>query len=376
MPFVAFGLAVLVLVWLSKSAKPDVAPKQELPSKPASQSQQPKSMAPMNAGQLLLLASDKLTNAIFSGETAQTVAKFGLAIAITVGTMNVFAGIVVAIVVLMVAGVINVIEGINDMNSDHHLEGITEYWKQWDKVRSCFEQSMRDKAALANQKLDEIELMNAANAYADGFMEWRNYLTAWRAFQGGIWGRTNQGPLSPTYGGQAVLRAWKKGMYAGQIEPAFSTDAGEKFFKRTGHYPGPVIGYPSWVTSNDVFGDYLFNATDTLMNVFPPDGVTLTLRNEQLAKNRGLPFDANLAAFCRRWYNVGKYHANTAQLLLALQQPIQSSKLNHVAESRNHGWFVGATKAPPDIPVNVGVSVDGYTYYTPDDKTIKYVGVP
>lgn len=372
MPFIAFGLGVLVLVWLSKS-KPDVARKRQLP--PSTSTQKKEQTKPLNQGQLLMLGANKLTDAIFSGQTASAVAKFGLALAITIGSMNLFAGIIVAIVVLLIAGVINVIEGIQDITNDHHEDGIREYWKQWDKIRESFVQQMRTQATLANQRIDEVELMNASNAYADGFMEWTNYLTAWRAHQGGIWGRTNQGNLSPTYGLAAVVRAWKKGMYAGQVEPVISADARAKSFAAIGN---AVTGSASWVTSNSIWGDYLFNATDTFLTVYPPDGVSLGLRDRQWAKNRGFPFDENLGTFCRRWYQIGKYHANTAQLLLALKQPIapNTSKLSHISESRNHGWFVGATKAPPDVPMNVGVSVDGYTYYTPDDRNIRYTGVP
>lgn len=381
MPFLVLGVVgFIAFLWVGsnkadskKGGSSGTTPNP--PQKPKTDIVKPNSGNDIVAG--LRIASDLFVGAAFSSEGAKTVAKFGLGLAIAVGTLNIAAGIIVAMVVLFVASVIEIISVAQDMTSDNHQLGIDDYWEQWDKVRAQYVNHITSKAAVANQKVDETELMNASNAYADGFMEWKNYLTVWRANQGALYGPGTSGGINYTSGENskgraAVERAWRTGKYAGEIRADLSLNAASDF-------PGvdfrifPMVNLTPAGSNAKYFTSFVM-----FYDVHVPYGLTVIYRNPSVANNLGVSLKPDDKLFVQRWYKIGQVHANAALFMCALQAPvgIGQNKYQHMVNSRNNGFFNGEVLIPPAVPSGIGLAIDGFTFYTPDDETVIYTKTP
>lgn len=313
---------------------------------------------PVNFTQGIALAADKLAGAAFMVPAAQSIAKYGLAVAIGVGVVNVAAGVIVAIGVLMIANIVNMVGQL--AQGDNHEEGLAEYTNNWHDVKRKFEDEITSDAAVKNQTPDAHELDIASTAYADGFMQWTNYLIALRAWQGSLYGPGISGDVQWTTsmngsGMNAVNFAWKQGKLVSVAPPALSpiTDpaasGGLKYWRRLSTVPG-------------------------FLTVLPPEWQRV---QSMLAGPNGL-INATDADIYRLWYRVGMVHANTAGFMQSLGATVGLGQnlWQHVENSRINGFFVGTVLVPPGVPSNIGMEADGFVAYSPDNSNAQYVRTP
>lgn len=350
MPIVLLLVVGFIFVMATRGSA-DVQPKRSLPPpKPLPIKKTADTVHTKTAGKggssietLLRQGATAFAAMAFDSELAQTVATVGFSLAITVAlAVNIGIGIIIFVVVEWVAYFIDIADIISDFQSNRSAEGISKYWEEYNATVARFKDAVTVQASTKGQKADTSQLDYAANAYAEGFMEWKNWLQAKMAMSGGIWRNAS------LTAGARLERAYLTGLVAS-----------ERY---------PVAGA---FTVNPTDAQWHFQFWGDAAQIWTPHGWVRGWLNLQPSDPHfGTPTHDMIGMY----YRIGMAHANAMGFMSALKHPvgIGQSKTSHLAASRQLGYFHGAVIGPPDVPSNVGLTIDGYTFYTPDDVAVTF----
>lgn len=373
MPFVYLIVAALVIFAVLPKGESQRQDGLVAPDEPPKQPSHPGAAVGKSGGigALLKFGSDQFVGQAFASKEAKAVATYGLAIAITVGAINIVAGVLIAVVVLVVSAFIDAAVAFDDFTNHRQQEGVDAYWRDWHKVYDTLMDFYQRDAMVKQQTIDAQQLEYACNAYADGYMSQLNYLRAWVAYCGGVWGRNSAGP---NFGMVAVVRAWRKGMYAGTVEPTVSVD-GVHEIQRWAASNGHVLPYEEaqkdgliadTLNQNGMMGAY----GTRMLDISPPR------RNYDPA----LFTEAEGKSLLETYYQFGVYQANASLFLASLHKPVPafSSRLAMLVNERNTGFWQGAPLRAPDpgVPENFGLLFGNSRCYAPTgDEEILFTQV-
>lgn len=298
---------------------------------------------------------------VLGSHTAQVIFQWGFNAAMFVMGLNPIAGVIAIIFVLLVATFADIIVSFTDMNKDDHVIGQINYDNAWHDVYAEVIHSISALSLKQGAVVDTRIQHLAATSYADGYMQQFNYLSAWRAFCGGVYG----GQSAYSADGSGAERAWRAGMYAGDGVPAPSDEAWQFFLTKN-----PGANYEDFYYTcfrECSWGPCLSSRTapglwgGRMMFIFPPYETSLDLIAD--GDDKRIRDD---------WHNAGYYTANGASFLWCMQQDVAQfqTPLSHATWYRDRGFFQGAVIGPPDVPAGVGVRLGNIECYTPDNRKL------
>lgn len=314
------------------------------------------------------LASD------FHNAQARAVWDVGVALGITVGAINIVAGIVVFAVIATVAMFMELATVLSDGDVDNHEAGLEAFQADWQKCFVGVREALLRRAAtdtggseLAVESLAKVE--RAAAAYADGFMQRTNYYRCTSCLQ-----------LSAS---RSVYAGWMNGQYASEQSPALTSYGVQYLWNGNPNMQGCIgrpdlvgadgaklreratieefsepSGFAPYRGSQGIYGAKVFRLASPIPRTYVPEG-------EWTEPSWGK--SASSDAFVCAWGRLGTAHADAAAVRRALDAVADGGILTDLeglgADSmlrlRGRGMWMGVYG---DTKLKFGLGPNQWTY--------------
>lgn len=315
---------------------------------------------------LLKLGATSIAASMFSSEASQIVATVGWTLAITIGAINIFAALIIWAVVYIVATILDFASQLNDFSTDRSSQARADFFATRSKVIDRFKDAANVQAGSEGTTPVSDELELAANAYADGFMEWSNWLRLETACYRGIWQGQVDVLLSKI---ERANRAYRTGFFAAEQPPQQNNIVSEAAVDND-HLN--VSGYQF---DRGLLGQVVLYTTPKVLNAATPYynnyyGYAAFINSDERRKS---------AELVSKWYRIGMAHANTAGFMERLKRgniALTGNVWQNLRLIRLQGFFHGAIAGPPDVPSGYGVKISGFTFYTPDNEKVVFTEEP
>lgn len=368
-------VVIVAVVWANSNqpAQPPAVPLQP-PSPQTQLAVKPNAGATASTGltQVVNTLTSLVANNALHFQSSKDVLMIGMSLAVTIGMYNVVAGIIVAVVVWLVAYIVEFALMVDELVHDNHVKGLTDFDDQWKKVHDSLYNSLYNKilavqsGTVSAKNVSDIEL--CASAYADGYMQQINYLRA----------TAGAGNIGTSM--HSVYGAWRAGAYAGSERPKLNNSGVRAMcqFSGTLYIPPTFPGLDSPLTGimNNMWGNglvapgdiQLLQASDTkygdkIINLSPPSPKVLgVIKGNSLVDG---------------WGRMGEVHGNASMVFVADAQPhgVGQSQAKHLNYWRDNGMWQGVLKGAGEVPVPGiwGVQYGTSLFYTVDGKTPIFV---